>query len=413
MKKYVIISINSYLSHYAGLPAYCWKRMVVSFISTIASGLGFYISLYFVLELHMNPMLAGILVSCFGVGTIIGGYISGRLSDKYSPSRLSSVSLFMESICFFILPFVTSSKPLIFLMLAMGTAAYGFLTANKLDILNYCADKEAEKLKVINIITTVSNLAIGLSALTISLFAHEGFHRLFYLAGMLLFCVALYLLWGKESVKITKFSPLIAAQKSVPVHVIPLKNSRQKNTLFWIILTCLFVTGLIVSQTRSTYPIYLNDSFPEAGLKSIGGLLALNPLIIVLFQTPLVNRFNQVNKIFMIGFGSLLLGFGMLVLTFSHDFIWAILACVIYTSGEMFFFSMTQLVCYQMGEKHKKGKRLGIYQTIYALSVVTGPTAGGVIYHHLSGNVVWYLSGVIGLSCFLVCNHYKKYYLAF
>lgn len=47
---------------------------------------------------------------------------------------------------------------------------------------------------------------------------------------------------------------------------------------------------------------------------------------------------------------------------------------------------------------------------IYALSIVVGPTIGGLIYQDMGGNTVWYLSGLIGLVCLLICNYFKKAY---
>ena len=56
----------------------------------------------------------------------------------------------------------------------------------------------------------------------------------------------------------------------------------------------------------------------------------------------------------MIGYGAFLMGFGMFMLNFSFVFYLAIIACVIYTMGEMSFFSVAQLVCYQEGGAQKK-----------------------------------------------------------
>lgn len=110
----------------------------------------------------------------------------------------------------------------------------------------------------------------------------------------------------------------------------------------------------------------------------------------------------------MTGIGAFLMGFGMFMLSFSVTFTLAILACIIYTIGEMLFFSIAQLLCYQSGGEKKKGQSIGLFRTIFAASVFIGPTLGGYIYHRFGGNYVWYLCGFIGVACLISCLKLKN-----
>jgi len=168
-----------------------------------------------------------------------------------------------------------------------------------------------------------------------------------------------------------------------------------------LVLCCVFLVGLIVSQISTTYSVYIQQLFPNFGMKAVGILFVLNPFLIVLLQTPLIMQFDNINKILLIGIGALLAGVGMFILIFSNNFITAIFACIVYTIGEMFFFPSAQLVCYNQGSSKRKGQSLGIFKSVYAISVVVGPAFGGIIYNHFGGNDVWYICGLIGLICFL------------
>lgn len=68
---------------------------------------------------------------------------------------------------------------------------------------------------------------------------------------------------------------------------------------------------------------------------------------------------------------------------------------------------MAQLIYYEKSNYRKKGKNMGIYQSIYASTKVLGPIAGSYIYFHFSGEAIWYLSALIGTFCFLSCVYYK------
>ncbi len=110
----------------------------------------------------------------------------------------------------------------------------------------------------------------------------------------------------------------------------------------------------------------------------------------------------------MVGVGGLLIGLGIGMLAFSSTYFVAIISCVVYTFGEIIFFSMAQLICYQNSPAQKKGRGLGMYRMVYAMSRIVGPSAGGLIYLKLGGDMVWALCAMIGLLCFFTCNYFKS-----
>ena len=110
----------------------------------------------------------------------------------------------------------------------------------------------------------------------------------------------------------------------------------------------------------------------------------------------------------MTGIGASMIGGGMFILCFTNSFMLAIISCVIYTLGEMIFFSITQLVCYQQYDANNKGHSLGLYRTVYASSRVAGPLAGGLVFQHYGSETLWCLCGLIGLIALSLCLYYKN-----
>jgi predicted MFS family arabinose efflux permease len=407
--------IKAYFKHYAGLPTICWNGIVIQGLTSIVAGFIFFISIYFTTVLKLNVGVAGTIISCYGVGNVLGGVIGGRLCDRYSPNIVSLGCALIQSICFFVLTQIVAIHILMLLLLIMGICNYGFITSMSVWVLNLCKREESLRLKAINIMAMASNFGIGLSALLIAFMYESGFHLIFSLASLLLITVVVYLLglyfqqWrGVKNDVLSNMS--IHSYQDDRSKIIEASNNQTKPNykIIYLILSCVFAVGLIIAQRRTTYPIYLHTLFPNTGIKAVSILLALNPAIIVLFQTPLVGMFSRVNKIMLVGAGAFLMGFGMLMLNFAMIYSIAILACVVYTIGEMLFFSSAQLVCYESGAPKKKGHSLGIYKTVYAVSTVIGPTVGGFIYHYFGGYIVWYGCGLIGLLCLTACYWHKK-----
>ena len=395
MTIYLTTALKSYVSSYQGLPSLAWQGIIICFIESTLIGICYFLSLYFVNELHIDIAKAGILMSFYGIGTVIGGLIGGKLSDRISPITVSIIGLLIQSFAYLILTQLQSFYLLSLNLLIIGMGSYSFITANYVWVLAYCHRGENERLKALNILGVASNLGLGLSAMIISLFTTHHFTSLFLFSGSVLLLTACYLMVIRKN-SINPSKSTLVSQKDQSTSLFP-----RKKTIAWLALLCLFLMGIIISQTNSNYSLYLQEIFPEMGIKSFSILFTINTLMVVFLQAPVVDLFSTSNKVLMIGIGAFLLGFGMAMLVFSYTFPIAILACVVMTLGEIIFFAYSQLICYEEGDEGKKGHSLGTYRMVYAGSRIAGPLLGGFIYQTLGGNMLWYLCGVFGLICLM------------
>lgn len=394
MGNYLLTAVKSYAINYAGLPKNCWQGITLASINAVSIGVCFFLSIYFVNERHFNIAIAGFLISFYGMGTVAGGIIGGKLSDKFLPKTVSIVCLLIQGAAFISLLHIKSIESLIVNLFILGVASYAFKTSNNVRILNHCSEKSEIKLRVIGMMHIGSNLGLGLSGILIGILSQYGFHNIFYLSGILIFISAIFIFFQQE-------------ERTIYTYVKePEKNNniqKSNHKLVLLVLICLFSIGMIIAQLSTTYPIYVEDAFPQLGVKAVSILFVLDTVLIVLFQAPITNYLSQYNKMLVVGIGAFLMGFGMLILSFSSVFSLALLSCGIWTLGEILFMSTAQLVCYENGGNKKKGQRLGMFQSTYALSCVAGPIAGSYIYKSMGGDILWYISAVIGLLCLFAC----------
>lgn len=404
MAGYTQIAIKNYLSSYAGLPKACWREIILNLFNAISVGVCYFLALYFVDNLHFNMAIVGMMLSSYGIGTVAGGIISGKLCDKMSPRIISIISLIAQGIAFFLLAKIKITGLLTINLFFLGVSAYGFKTANYTSMLNHCRDDEKLRLKSINISHAASNFGLGLSGVIVGVMANYGYVNIFYTASAILLVSALYLALIDYAVikkqKNNTFDSLLNQGN------VSKKGNKQ---ILILTLTSLFLIGLIIAQLGSTYPVYVKEAFPDLGTKAVSILYLLDTVLIVLFQAPLANLYSNYNKLLVMGLGAFMMGMGMLILSMSSAFILAILSCVVWTTGEMLFIPTAQLICYENGPKEKKGQSMGIFQATFAVSTVVGPTVGGFIYHDVGTNAFWYISAIIGIICFICCFAMKDY----
>lgn len=401
---YMASMLHRYVSYYRGLAPICWTGIGVTIISDTAGGVCFFLSLYFVNDLHIDVASAGLIIASYGVGTAIGGTIGGKLADQFSPGSVSIMGLLVKAVLFFALMKLTAFWPLVLTELLLGTAAYVFMTASKIWVLAHCHDQGQIKLKVLSMLYAASNLGIGLSAAIVSWLSVYGFHLIFLSAGTLLFLAALVLVVGEKKA----LSNMPAVKK---VHSVEAKDSmvHQGNKFAsYLVLSCLFSIGLVIAQLSTTYTLYISERFPALGAKAAGPLFILNSALILCFQPPLANYVDRFNKILMVGVGACLMGVGMAVLSYVGAYPLAIVAMLLYTLGEMVFFAVAQFIVYQQSGEKKKGQGLGLFQSTYALSVIIGPMMGGHIYHVAGAKVLWHLCGLIGIASLFACLKFKE-----
>jgi predicted MFS family arabinose efflux permease len=401
MTDYLITFARKYAANYQGLPTLCWQGIILMCINALTIGICFFLSIYFVTIRHFTPSMAGLLLSFYGAGTVLGGLIAGKLSDGLPPRLISIFSLLVQSVAFFLLTYLQSAFVLMANMILLGFAAYGFKTSNNVWMLNMCSSDTNLRYRTISISHVAANFGLGLSGVLIASITSYGFQPIFYLSGLLLLCSALYLSFQKN----TDINTSLPTKEQ---HHFSQSNSSQ--IVLLLIISCVFLVGLIIAQLGTTYPLYIQDSFPHLGIKAVSILFILDTSLIVIFQASLTTLVAKQNKLLVTAFGALLMGIGMLVLSCSSVFVLAILSCIIWTTGEMLFISTAQLLCYEQSNNQKKGQSLGLFQTAFAVSNVIGPTLGGIIYQNWGGNLLWYCSMLIGAVCFLLCWYFSRTY---
>src|SRR5579883_3235077 len=393
------LAIRNYTTSYAGLPRTCWQGIFINFIESIFYSAYSFIPIYFVSVLHFDITVAGMIMSCYGLGTILGGFLGGKLSDRLSPKTVLISSLLFQILTTLALIKLKFISLLMINLFMMGMAFYGFLTANHLWVLEQCHHEEI-KLKALNLLGVVSNLGLGISSFIMSSLLSHGFQYVFSVTAVILFLLMIYSSLIKKNALGSSF------EKENQINLSDSDNVQANKKIFWMVLGCVFLVGLMIFQMSTTYSFYIQNMFPEWGIKGVSILFALNAFLIVLFQVPIGSYFSKYNKLLLVGSGALLLGLGFSLLSFPFTFAIAVLSCMVYTIGEILFFSAAQLMCYQYGPK--KGHSVGFYRMIYACSRVVAPTGGTWAYKVWGGQMIWYLCGVIGMTCLMGCRYVGK-----
>ncbi len=382
---------NAYFKSFQGLPGILWHRVIIYMINTISGGLSFYLAFYFVQDLHIAWVMAGFLVSCYGIGTVLGGLLGGWLADRFHPDFSGIAALVIKTLLFLLLLVCKVPWALIPIMFLFGLCTYVFKAVNNVVLLRGVGPDPSLRLKIISVMYAGMNFGLAISAVIVMIFFHFGFQWLFILSALLMGVSCVYLFCRMRLDTMTS-----ATLIEIPLH--PKTHHTQSSLLIVsVALGFIFLSGLIFAQLSAAFPIYLHQSFPRMGLSAATILFILNSFIIVIAQVPLTHAFRKMNPLLTLGLGACLLGvgFGLMVFTFSYAMM--IASCVVATIGEMLAMSVSQLLVFDYASSKHQGQMQGFYQAAYATGCVIGPTLGMWIYHTLGGKAIWNGCSVIGV----------------
>jgi MFS family permease len=159
---------------------------------------------------------------------------------------------------------------------------------------------------------------------------------------------------------------------------------------FLVFVGLSLLTFIVMGQMVGTLSIFTVDrvGFSTA---QYGLLLALNGLIVILFQYPVTLALKRLAKSRALVLGSLLYAVGYLSLGWIRQFEWALIAMAIITAGEIIHSPVTLSVIGELSPQDQRGRYMGLFGLSQTVGMAIGPLLGGVLIDAfpLDPELVW------------------------
>ena len=104
--------VKDYLTNFKGFSKEIWVLTFITFLNRAGTMVIPFLSKYMKENLSFSYNQIGWVIFFFGVGSIIGSWLSGKLSDKIGFYKVMVFSLFMSGIVFIVLQYLTSFESL-------------------------------------------------------------------------------------------------------------------------------------------------------------------------------------------------------------------------------------------------------------------------------------------------------------
>lgn len=308
---------------------------------------------------------AGVVMSLFGLGSIAGAYIGGWFSDRIGFFRVQIMSLVLGGLMFFVLGQVKSYSLICFLTFLLAAVNEAFRPANSAATTHYSRPESITRSFSLNRLAI--NLGWALGATIGGLIAAYNYHLLFWVdGGTNLVAAIVMLVFLKNPGHIKKSSRETIKQRAV--------NSAYKDKEYLMYLVLLVLFSVCFFQLFTTVPNYFRDHL-ELGEAFIGLVMALNGLIIVVFEMILVYRLEGNGRLTSyMAFGTMVCGLSFLSLLLpGNPVVIVTVMILIITAGEIIAMPFMNTYAMERATENNRGQYAAMLSIAWSIGQSCGP----------------------------------------
>jgi predicted MFS family arabinose efflux permease len=387
---------QKYINNFKGFSHEVWILAIITFINRSGTMVLPFLSKYLKEDLHFSYSQVGWIMVFFGIGSFVGSFLGGKLSDKIGFYKIMVFSLFTSGIMFLVIQFVTSFWGLCAAMFAIMSVADMFRPAMFVSIGTFATPET--RARAFTLVRLAVNLGFAAGpAIGGLIIMNVGYNGLFWVDGLT--CI----------IAIIIFAMLVKEPKSLIIKTNDLENlvaqkSMKSDTDFWIFLYVCFATAMIFFQIFSTLPLYHHEQYGMTEFQT-GLLMTMNGFLIFIFEMPIVSYFerHKTDKLKLIFWGCVAMTLAFWVLLIDA---WAgilVISMLFITAGEILIFPFSNAFALSRAPNGQEGKYMGFFTMSFSLAHIGSSKFGMDTIEYFGYTFNWIFVGILGISSTIAC----------
>ena len=380
-------SVQLYRDAYSGLSRQMWWLALVMFINRSGTMVIPFLTVYLTSKGYTLAQ-AGYVMAAFGCGSILGGYLGGRLTDRFGYYYVQVFSLLLNGILLIVLGQMQTLLQFMVCIFVLSSLGESFRPANSAAVAAY--SNESNRTRCYSLNRLAINMGWAIGPAIGGVLASINYHLLFWADGItcIIASVLLYLLFSE--VKKT------ANLKTVKDEKIKSASAYSDKT-FLLGMFYIFLVGICFFQMFNIITVYFKQHL-HLGENVIGAVLAMNGLIIAFVEMILVYKLENRNAaLTYMTIGSFLIGLSFIILNISPAFVFVLLQMIVVTFGEMLLFPFMNNFWVRRSNESNRGQYAAVYTMSFSAALVLAPTFASQIATLFGFPVLWIIN-------FIVCS---------
>lgn len=377
---------RQYLASFRGLSPQVWLVAVTILINRSGTMVLPFFALYATSELGLSVTASGRLLAIYGVGAVAGNWLGGWFTGKFGPFVVQFGSLTLAAVGFLLLSTAheTITVGACLFLLSLVGEAYRPASATATTLL--APPNLHTRAFALNRLAV--NLGMSIGPVLGGFLAEVGFNYLFYADAATCFLAALFV---AATLGLRPPEELDHAEPNRLGNV----GSPWRDGQFLAVMALLFLAGMVFFQLMGTYVLYLEEHF-HFTKPMIGGMLAINTVLIVLVEMPVILHTERFSRLRMLACGCALFGLGFGLLPLGRGFAFAAALMVVLTAGEILESAPSLAYVSGRGTRANRAAYMGFYSMTMSAAFVLAPLVGMSIYA-IHPDWLWY-------ACLVICT---------
>lgn len=382
--------INLYTNSFKGLSKESWMLALVMLINRAGSMVLPFLGVYMTDHLKFSIENTGVVLSFFGIGSVIGSWLGGFITDRIGEYRVQYLSLLLSVPLFCMIPLFKTEIGVATIILLQSIVSDSFRPANSVAITKYAKPENITRAFSLNRMAVNLGFSIGpalggiLSAISYEfLFFSNAFTAL--IAGIL------YIVFFRKRNILAK----LKARKVQEAIEIKKENSPYRDGKFLIYCFFCMLFSICFFQLFSTLTIFYKDT-AHLSQQSIGYILGYSGFLVVLLEMGLV---QVAEKYFSLAvtmlLGTFICGFAYAMLGFDYSIVTLVVSMSLLCVGEIWALPFMSTITALRSGKNNKGAYMGLNGISFSIAFIVTPTLGTFIAERFGFTILWIGTGVL------------------
>lgn len=382
--------INLYTNSFKGLSKESWMLALIMLINRSGSMVLPFLGVYMTSHLKFSIENTGIVLSFFGIGSVIGSWFGGFITDKFGEYRVQYLSLLLSVPLFCLIPLFKTEIGVAAIILLQSIVSDSFRPANSVAITKYAKPENITRAFSLN--RMAINLGFSIGPALGGILSAISYEFLFYSnAFAALSAGVLYIIFFNKRNKLAK----LKARKVKEAIEIKKENSPYKDGKFLIYCFLCMLFSICFFQLFSTLTIFYKET-AHLSQQNIGYLLGYSGFIVVLLEMGLVQAaekyLNLAKTMFL---GTFICGLSYAMLSFDYSIITLIISMTLLSVGEIWALPFMSTITALRSGKNNKGAYMGLNGIAFSIAFIITPSLGTLIAEKFGFTILWIGTGIL------------------
>lgn len=378
--------LKIYINSFRGLSAESWMLALVMLINRSGSMVLPFLGVYMTDHLNFDIKSAGIVLSFFGIGSVVGSWFGGMITDKIGEFKVQSLSLFLSVPMFCLIPLFHTEAGLAAIIFVQSSISEAFRPANSVAVSKYA--KPGNITRAFSLNRMAVNLGFSVGPALGGILAAISYDFLFYsnAAGALLAGLTYVFFFRNRSYRNKEAIGKATSEKSV---------SPYKDTRFIFFAAACFLFSVCFFQLLNTLTIFYKQE-AKLSAETIGYILGFSGIIVVVMEMIMVQiaeKYLKLKTTMLLGTLFCAVSFGMLAADTS---LWLLVVSIsILSLGEIWALPFMATITSLRSGTGNKGAYMGLLGIAFSLSFIITPSLGTFIAENFGFKILWLGTGVL------------------